>query len=295
MSMNFTGCYTALVTPFKKNLSLDEDSLRRLIRFQIKSKVTGLVPCGSTGEAHSLNPEEWRRVIEITAQEGAGRLPVIAGISANATAKAVELCRLARNAGATAVLSVCPYYNKPTQEGLFRHFDAIAQSADLDIMIYNIPGRTAVNLLPKTLLRLAHAHSNISAIKEASGDIEQAGEIILSAPKAFQTLSGDDGLTLPMMALGASGVVSVASNVAPAQVSELCRNMSAGKLEKARQAHRTLAPLVNALFLETNPIPVKAALEMMGICRSETRLPLTPLSPNLRPILKNALKSAGVI
>ncbi|HVA66328.1 MAG TPA: 4-hydroxy-tetrahydrodipicolinate synthase [Elusimicrobiota bacterium] len=295
MNIKFSGCHTALVTPFREDLSLDEAALRRLVRAQITGGVSGLVPCGSTGEASVLEHAEWRRVLAIVIEEAAGRLPVVAGISANATAKAASLAQEARALGADALLVVCPYYNKPTQEGLYRHFETVARAADTPLILYNIPGRTAVNLAPQTVLRLARDFPNIRAIKEASGSLDQASEILSGAPRGFAVLSGDDSLTLPMMAAGAAGVVSVLSNVAPQRVAALCRDAAAGRLAAARRAHLGLFGLTKALFAETNPIPVKAALAMMGLCRDLPRPPLTRLSAKPRAALRRALQSAGLI
>ena len=295
MKIKFSGCYTALVTPFRGDLSLDEDALRRLIRAQIAGGVSGLVPCGSTGEASALEHAEWRRVLSIAVAEASGRLPVVAGISANTTAKAESLAREAAALGADALLVVCPYYNKPTQEGLYRHFGAVARAADIPLLLYNIPARTAVNMAPRTVLRLARDFRNISAIKEASGSLDQATEILAGAPSGFAVLSGDDSLTLPMMAAGASGVVSVLSNVAPRKVAALCRDAAHGRLAAARRAHLDLFGLTRALFAETNPIPVKAALAMMGLCRDVPRPPLTRLSVQPRAALRKALRDAGLV
>ena len=295
MKIKFSGCYTALVTPFRGDLSLDEDALRRLIRAQIAGGVSGLVPCGSTGEASALEHAEWRRVLAIAVAEAAGILPIVAGISANATAKAAGLAREAAALGADALLVVCPYYNKPTQEGLYRHFGAVARATDIPLILYNIPGRTAVNMAPRTVLRLARDFRNILAIKEASGSLDQATEILAGAPSGFAVLSGDDSLTLPMMAAGASGVVSVLSNVAPRKVAALCRHAAHGRLAAARRAHLAFFGLTKALFAETNPIPVKAALAMMGLCRDVPRLPLTRLSAQPRASLRKALRGAGLI
>jgi len=295
MKMKFAGCYTALITPFRSDLSLDEAALRRLVRAQIAGGVSGLVPCGSTGEASALEHAEWRRVLAIAIEEAAGRLPVVAGISANATAKAASLAQEAQALGAEALLVVCPYYNKPTQEGLYRHFEAVARSVDIPLILYNIPGRTAVNMTPRTVLSLARDFQNIHAIKEASGSLDQASEILAGAPRGFAVLSGDDSLTLPMMAAGATGVVSVLSNVAPQKVAALCRDAAAGRLAAARRAHLSLFGLTKALFAETNPIPVKAALSMMGLCRDVPRPPLTRLSAKPRAALRRALQNAGLI
>jgi len=288
--MKFEGSFVALATPFRKDLSLDEEALRRIIRLQLKAGTSGLVPCGSTGEAATLTHEEYRRTIEITLQESQGNIPVVAGVSANATWKAVELAREAESLGADALLVLAPYYNKPTQEGLFRHFCEVARSTRLPVVVYNIPGRTAVNILPKTLARMARACPNIAAVKEASGSLDQASEILTLLPGSFGVLSGDDSLTLPMMAAGAKGVVSVIANIAPRETAQLCSAALSGNLKKARELHLRMFPLVKALFIETNPIPVKAALRMLGLCGELPRLPLTPLEPKSKAALRSQLK-----
>ena len=293
--MRFAGSYVALATPFTKSGALDDDALRRLVRGQLRAGTAGLVPCGSTGEAATLSHEEYRRVVALTLEESRGLLPVIAGVGTNATAKAVELAREAESLGADALLVLAPYYNKPTQEGLFQHFRAVARNTRLPVIVYNIPGRTAVNLLPQTLLRIAADCPNVTAVKEASGSIDQASEIVAGAPKGFAVLSGDDSLTVPMMAVGASGVISVAANVAPKETAAMCAAALAGDFKKARGLHLKLFPLVKALFVETNPIPVKAALEMMGLCGGTPRLPLTPLTAVNRPLLRRELAACGLL
>ena len=293
--MKFEGCYTALVTPFQKNGQIDETAFRRLIRHQITGKAAGLVPCGSTGEAATLTHGEYRRLIELCLEESHGRIPVIAGVGTNATWKAVELAREAQSVGADAVLLLAPYYNKPTQEGLFAHFSIVARSLSVPIMLYNIPGRTAVNVAPATINRLARAHQNILAVKEAAGSLDQVTEILVGAPKSLTVLSGDDSLTLPMMSVGARGVVSVLSNLIPKQVAGLCSLFLSGKAAQAAKAHLALYPLTKALFCETNPIPVKAALELMGFCRAEPRMPLTPLTSPNKALLRKRLKEAGLL
>jgi 4-hydroxy-tetrahydrodipicolinate synthase len=293
--MKFEGSYCALVTPFDSEGRLDEEAYRALIRRQIVGGTTGLVPCGSTGEAATLLHEEFRRAIEIACAESRGDVTVMAGIGTNATWKAVETAREAESLGADALLVLAPYYNKPTQEGLYQHFRAVARETRLPIMLYNIPGRTAVNVAPATIARLAEDCPNIVAVKEAAGSLDQVSEILRLAPKGFTVMSGDDSLTIPMMSVGARGVVSVVANVAPKQTAALVSAFLKGDHKKAAALHLKLFPLVKALFAETNPIPVKAALEILGLCRAEPRLPLTPLSASARPALKKALKDFGIL
>jgi 4-hydroxy-tetrahydrodipicolinate synthase len=293
--MRFAGSYVALATPFTKSGALDDDALRRLVRGQLRAGTAGLVPCGSTGEAATLSHEEYRRVVALTLEESRGLLPVIAGVGTNATAKAVELAREAESLGADALLVLAPYYNKPTQEGLFQHFRAVARNTRLPVIVYNIPGRAAVNILPRTVLRIAADCPNVGAVKEASGSIDQVSEILAGAPKGFAVLSGDDSLTVPMMAVGAAGVISVVANVAPRQTAAMCAAALAGDFKKARRLHLKLFPLVKALFVETNPIPVKAALEMLGLCGGTPRLPLTPLTAANRPLLRRELAACGLL
>ncbi|MDD5301603.1 MAG: 4-hydroxy-tetrahydrodipicolinate synthase [Elusimicrobia bacterium] len=293
--MKFEGSYVALVTPFDRDGRLDEEVYRQLIRRQLKGGTRGLVPCGSTGEAATLMHEEYRRAIEIACDESRGEVPVIAGVGANATWKAVESAREAESLGADALLVLAPYYNKPTQEGIYRHFRAVARESRLPIVVYNIPGRTGVNILPKTLARLAKDFPTIVAVKEAAGSLDQVSEILTLTKTGFTVLSGDDSLTVPMMAVGAKGVVSVVANVAPKETQALCAAALKGDYKKAAALHLKLFPLIKSLFVETNPIPVKAALAMMSLCRPEPRLPLTPLSAELRPALRKALKGFGLI
>jgi len=293
--MKFEGSYVALATPFDSEGRLDESAYRDLIRRQIVGTSAGLVPCGSTGEAATLTHEEYRRCVELACEESRGDVPVIAGVSGNATWKAVEQAREAETLGADALLLLAPYYNKPTQEGLYQHFRAVARESRLPVVAYNIPGRCAVNIAPKTIARLVKDCPNILAVKEASGSLDQVSEILSLVPPSFTVLSGDDSLTLPMMAVGARGVISVVANVAPKETQALCAAFLKGDVKKARALHLKLFPLVKALFVETNPIPVKAALAMMGLCRPEPRLPLTPLSKEARPALKKALKDFGAL
>jgi 4-hydroxy-tetrahydrodipicolinate synthase len=293
--MKFEGSYCALVTPFDSEGRFDEDSYRELIRRQIAGGTAGLVPCGSTGEAATLLHEEFRRAIEVACAESRGDVPVVAGVGTNATWKAVETAREAESLGADALLLLAPYYNKPTQEGLYQHFRAVARESRLPIMLYNIPGRTAVNVAPATIARVARDCPNVIAVKEAAGSLDQVSEILALAPKGFTVMSGDDSLTIPMMSVGARGVVSVTANVAPKQTSALVAAHLKGDAKRAAELHRKLFALTKALFVETNPIPVKAALGMMGLCRPEPRLPLTPLSDAARPALRKALKDFGLL
>jgi len=293
--MKLEGSYVALVTPFDREGRLDEDAYRHLIHRQLKGGTRGLVPCGSTGEAATLMHEEYRRAIEIACDESRGEVPVIAGVGTNATWKAVESAREAESLGADALLVLAPYYNKPTQEGIYQHFRAVARESRLPIVVYNIPGRTGVNILPKTLARMAKDLPTIVAVKEAAGSLDQVSEILTLTKPGFTVLSGDDSLTLPMMAVGAKGVVSVVANVAPKQTQALCRAALDGNYKRAAHLHLKLFPLIKSLFVETNPIPVKAALSMMGACRPEPRLPLTVLTAENRPALRKALKEFNLI
>ncbi len=295
--MKFEGSYVALVTPFDREGRFDEEAYRDLIRRQIKGGTRGLVPCGSTGEAATLLHEEYRRAIEVACDESRGEVPVIAGVGTNATWKAVESAREAESLGADALLVLAPYYNKPTQEGIYQHFKAVARESRLPIMAYNIPSRTGVNVAPKTMARIAKELPSVSAVKEAAGSLDQVTEILqlTAGVKGFTVLSGDDSLTVPMMSVGAKGVVSVVANIAPKQTQALCEAALKGDYEKAAALHLKLYPLVKAMFVETNPIPVKAALSLMGVCRPEPRLPLTPLTAANRPALKKALKEFGLI
>jgi 4-hydroxy-tetrahydrodipicolinate synthase len=292
--MRFEGTYTALVTPFDKQGNLDEEGLRELIRFQLQEGIDGLVPVGTTGECSTLSYEEHERVIEIVVEEAKGRVPVVAGTGSNSTREALMLTNFAREAGADGALLVVPYYNRPTQEGLYQHFKELAEKVDIPQILYNIPSRTGVNLLPQTVARLAEI-KNIVGIKEAS-TVDQVSEIIeLTRGKDFVVFSGNDNQTLPILALGGVGVISVASNVAPRLVSEMVRAFRKGKVEEARELHYRLSPLFKALFLETNPAPVKAALEMMGLPAGPPRLPLVEISQQNREILRKVLIDLGLL
>jgi 4-hydroxy-tetrahydrodipicolinate synthase len=288
-----SGAMTALITPFRDG-NVDLPALRRLVEFQIANGISALIPCGTTGETPSLTEREADLVIATVVETTNGRIPVIAGTGSNGTHVAIERTRRARELGADAALVVTPYYNKPTQEGLFAHFTAIADGADLPIVLYNVPGRTGVNMTPETTLRLAQ-HHRIIAIKEASGNIDQASQITATAPSNFAVLSGDDSLTLPIMSVGGAGVVSVLSNILPGPVAALAAAASAGDYAEARRIHLDLFDLCRAMFCETNPVPVKAAAAMLGLCRDEVRLPLAPLSDTSRRRVELALDACALV
>jgi 4-hydroxy-tetrahydrodipicolinate synthase len=289
----FRGAVVAIVTPFK-NGKVDEAALRKLVEFQIKNGTDGIVPCGTTGESSTLSHEEHDRVIEVVIDAAKKRVPVIAGTGSNSTAEAIRLTRHAYKAGADGALMVCPYYNRPTQEGLYQHYKAVAEAVPIPIIVYNIPGRTGVNINPDTLARLAKI-KNIVGVKEASGSIKQMSDVIhLCGPK-FDVLSGDDLFTLPLMAMGGHGVISVISNVAPADMAAMVDAFVAGDLKKARTLHYKMVPLIDALFVETNPTPVKAALAMMKKISYEVRLPLYKLSDANYEKLKKIAVTYGLI
>ena len=273
--MQFTGCGTALVTPFQRDFSLDEAALRKLLQRQIRSGVDFLVPCGTTGENPTLTRREHLRVVEIALEESSGRIPVLAGCGGYNTQEVVDLARELEALGANGILSVTPYYNKPTQEGLYQHYRAIARATRLPIVLYNVPGRSGSNLEPGTVKRLA-AIENIVGIKEASGNISQMAALANAVPESFVLLSGDDAITLPLYALGGRGVISVASNEIPAEMAQLCRRAAQGDFENARAIHRKYLPLMEINFVESNPGPVKAALALMGLLEPVWRLPLVP-------------------
>jgi len=288
------GAGTALATPFLSNGLLDEAALRRFVAWQVDEGIDYVVPCGSTGEAATMSPDEQRRVVEITVEVVNGRVPVIAGAGANDTAKAIRTSHMMREAGATHLLHVSPAYNKPPQRGIMAHFRAIADVADLPIVVYNVPGRTGSNIAAETTLALAE-HPNIVAVKEASGDLGQITQIIRHRPRHFSVLSGDDALTVAIMAAGGDGVVSVTSNVAPQLVAQLCESMHRGDYDDARAIDARLAPWTSAAFIESNPIPVKAALAMMGLMRNELRLPLVPLLEAHHAPVHSALAAVGAL
>jgi 4-hydroxy-tetrahydrodipicolinate synthase len=288
------GAIVAIVTPFK-NGAVDETGFRDLIEFQIANGTRGIVPCGTTGESATLSHEEHKRVVEIAVEQAAGRVPVIAGTGSNNTEEAVALTRHAKKAGADAVLMISPYYNKPTQEGIYRHFEKVAGCVDISIMVYNIPGRTASNIEPATLARLSKI-DNIVGVKEASGSMKQVTDIIALCGDDFTVMSGEDYLTFPLLCVGGKGVISVASNVAPRRMADLCDLYFESKIEKARTLYYDLLPLLHGLFVETNPAPVKAALAMMKKIESEeVRLPLVALSEGNRDPLRKLLETQGLL
>jgi 4-hydroxy-tetrahydrodipicolinate synthase len=289
----FQGVFTALVTPFRDG-ALDERALHDLVELQIGSGVDGLVPCGSTGEAATLSHAEHRRVVEVVVAAARGRVQVLAGTGSNSTAEAVALTRHAKEAGADGALLISPYYNKPMQQGIVAHYAEIARQTSFPLVVYNIPGRTASNVLPDTLARLAEI-DQIVGVKEACGNLDQMAHVIAAVPDSFAVLSGDDSLTLPLLAIGGAGVISTTSNVVPSEMVELVRAFRAGDVERARALHYRLLPLFDALFLETNPIPVKAALAMRGLIQEELRLPLVRISDGNRARLQLALKEFGLL
>lgn len=295
MELNrFRGTGVALVTPFSPfDGAVDEEALARHVDWCVEGGVEVLVPCGTTGESATMTADEQRRVIAVTVEAAEGRAAVTAGAGGNNTAEVVGRVRAAREAGADAILSVSPYYNKPTADGLYAHYSAIAEAAEIPVFVYNVPGRTASNISPDTLLRLAEIEG-IVGVKEASGDIEQIMAIIEARPDGFLVLSGDDAMTLPILALGGDGVVSVVANEAPALMSELVRAGLAGETERAREIHYRLLPLMRANFVETNPIPVKSALEMMGRMPARFRLPLVEISEAGASRLRQALERVGL-
>jgi 4-hydroxy-tetrahydrodipicolinate synthase len=294
MSGPWKGTFTAIVTPFLPDGSLDEHSLRKLVDRQIEGGVEGLVPCGTTGEAATMSTEEKLRVIEIVREQSGGKARVLAGAGGNSTRDVIALARKIDHIGVDGVLVVVPYYNKPTQEGQYRHFAAIADTIRTPVVMYNVPGRTSANMTGATALRLAE-HPNIVATKEASGSLAQVMEIIRGAPSGFSILSGEDDLTLPVIALGGHGVVSVVSNEAPAMMSGMVRMALDGRFLEARTEHYELLGLMNVNFIESNPIPVKAALALMGLIQEEYRLPLTRLSPANRERLRMELVNVGLV
>ena len=287
----FEGSIVALVTPFK-NGKIDEEAVERLIEFQIKNGTDGILPCGCTGEAATLSMEEQKRIISLTVNLVKRRVPVIAGTGSNSTAEAIELTKYAKEAGADAALLITPYYNKPTPRGLFLHYQKVASSVSLPIILYNVPSRTGISILPETVAELSRL-KNIVGIKEASGSLNQVSEILSLCE--ITVLSGDDSLTLPILAVGGAGVVSVVANIAPKRVANLVHKYREGKIEEARKLHLQLFPLCQAMFLETNPIPVKTALGLMKLIEPELRLPLARMSEEKEEKLKKVLKSYGLV
>jgi 4-hydroxy-tetrahydrodipicolinate synthase len=287
-----TGCGTALVTPFNDDGTVDEDALRGLVEWQIAEGIHFLVPCGSTGEAATMTIDEHCRVVEIVARQANGRVPIVAGAASNDTQKAIDLSKRVAELGATHLLHTSPWYNKPPQRGIVAHYAAIAAAVDIPIVVYNVPGRTASNIEAKTTLELARI-PGVVATKEASGQLSQIADVIRGRGSEFSVLSGDDELTLPVMALGGDGIVSVVSNATPRLMSELCNRMMAGDFAGARKIHMTLLPWMRAAFVESNPIPVKAALACMGKIKNVLRSPLVPLSETHGETVRSALSAAG--
>ena len=293
--MQFRGCGTALVTPFKQDGSIDETALRNLVAWQVESGIDFLVPCGTTGETPTLSHDEWLQVVDITVEIAAGRVPIVAGATSNSTQDAVNKAReLAARPGVNGILTASPYYNKPTQEGQYRHFRAIAEAVDKPIILYNVPGRTGANIEPGTLARLAEV-PNIAGVKEASGNISQMAEVCNAVPEPFAVLSGDDAVTLPLIALGGVGIISVASNEIPHEMAQMTRAALANDWETARRIHRKYLPLMLANFIESNPLPVKAVLTMMGRIEEVYRLPMLPMRRDTRSKLQKIAAEAGLI
>lgn len=291
----FEGAFVAIVTPFKDG-RIDEDKLRELIEFQIENGTHGIVPCGTTGESATLSYEEHKRVVRITVEQVKGRVPVVAGSGSNSTREALELTAFAKKAGADAALVITPYYNKPTQEGLYQHYKKIAEETKFPIIIYNVPGRTGCDILPETVARLASQFKEIVGIKEATGSVRRATEVLEKIDRDdFCLLSGDDFIVYPLICVGAKGVISVVSNIAPNDMSELVSSAMNGNYERAKDLHYRLQPLCRAMFIETNPIPVKTALAMMGRIEEELRLPLCRMKEENRKKLEEILKSYGLI
>lgn len=293
--MKLRGCGTALITPFKTDQSLDERRLRELVEWQVVSGIGFLVPCGTTGETPTLSKEEWLRVVDITIEVAAGRVPIVAGATSNCTADAVEKAReLDKRKGVDAILTASPYYNKPTQEGQYQHFKAIAEAVDKPLVLYSVAGRTGVNIEPATLGRLAKI-SNIIAVKEASGNISQIAEVFNHVPDTFLVLSGDDAITLPVISLGGVGIISVVSNEIPHEMSDLTNAALKNDWNKAREIHRKYLPLMQANFIESNPMPVKAVLAMMGKIEESYRLPMVPVKPETKSKLEKIASTVGLL
>lgn len=290
----FKGSIVAIVTPFR-NGKVDEKKLRELIEFQIKNGSSGIVPCGTTGESATLTFDEHEKVIEVAIDQVNKRVPVIAGTGSNSTEEAIMLTKQAASAGADASLQVSPYYNRPTQAGLYRHFKAVAQSVKIPVILYNIAGRTGVNIEPETIANLARDCKNIVAVKEASGSLDQMSRIKALCPPTFQLISGDDSLTLPVLSIGGIGIISVVANIVPADVANLVNAFEKGDIKKAQRLHYKLLPLIKACFMETNPIPVKTAMGLLGMCEPDLRLPMCEMSADNLGKLKKALKDYGLL
>lgn len=292
----FKGSMVAIVTPFKNNKTeLDEKAFKRLIEFHIKGKTSAVVPCGTTGESATLSFEEHDRVIELAVEYVDKRIPVIAGTGSNSTQEAIALTVHAKKAGADASLQVSPYYNRPTQKGLYEHFKTIAEAVDIPIILYNIASRTGVNIEPETIAKLAKDCKNIVGVKEASGNLDQMSRIKALCPQTFALISGDDSLTLPILSIGGTGVISVVANIIPQDVADMAAAFEKGDITKARKLHYKMLPLVKAMFVETNPIPVKTAMGMMGMIEPSLRLPMCEMSEENKQKLKVALKDYGLL
>jgi 4-hydroxy-tetrahydrodipicolinate synthase len=292
--LHFTGTYTAIVTPFKEN-KIDESAFEKLVKAQIRGGVDGIVPVGTTGESPTLDYEEHIRVVELAVKYAAGKIKVLAGTGANSTKEAIYLTKAAEEAGADGSLQVAPYYNKPTQEGLFQHFHAIARATKLPLMLYSIPGRCGVEIAVETVNRLAHDVMSIVGIKEAGGNADRVSQLRAALGPRFTIMSGDDALTLPFMAVGAHGVISVASNIIPREVAQMVKAFSMGQFEVALKLHQRFYPIFKDLFIETNPVPVKAGLAMLGMIEEEYRLPLVPMASKNREVLRSTLRGCGVL
>jgi len=290
----FTGCGTALVTPFRRDLSLDEAAVRKLVRRQLQAGINFLVPCGTTGENPTLTRAEHLRIVEITLEEAKGKVPVLAGAGGYNTQEVIELAREVEQLGADGILSVTPYYNKPTQEGLYQHFKAIAGAVRVPIILYSVQGRTGVNVEPATLARLAQI-DNIVGVKEASGNITQMANVIQQVPEKFAVLSGDDAITLPLIALGGRGIISVVSNEIPAEMTQLAQLCLAGDFPTARKLQQKYLPLMEINFIESNPIPVKAAMALMGLLEPVYRLPMCPPKPENLARIEKVLEPLGLL
>jgi len=294
MARSFAGAGTALVTPFTRDGALDERSLRRLVKRQVEEGIDVLIPCGTTGESVTLSTDEQRRVIDITLEEAGGQVPVLAGAGSNDTRATIDRAKSAAAAGATGVLIVGPYYNKPTPEGFYRHFVAVAEAVTVPVVVYNVPGRTGSNIDVKTQLRLA-SHPNITAVKEASGNLGQIMEIVRDAPAGFEILSGDDAMTLAILAAGGKGVISVVSNQIPRAMHDLVAAGLRGDFAEARRIHYRFLRLMSLNFVESSPVPVKAGLALMGLCEESYRLPLCPPLDSTRDALKKELQALGLM
>jgi 4-hydroxy-tetrahydrodipicolinate synthase len=289
----FSGVYTALITPFKDG-KVDCESLGKLIETQYNAGVDGIVPCGSTGESSTLSHEEHEAVIEFCVKCAKGKMKVLAGTGSNSTSEAIRLTKSAKNAGCDGALVISPYYNKPTQKGLYIHFKAVADAADIPIVLYNIAGRTGVNIAPETMAKLAGDCKNIVGVKEASGSLDQMSQIKSLIPD-FELISGDDGLTLPLLSIGGCGIISVITNIVPGEITALVKAFNDGNLAQAQKIHYKLLPLIKAMFIETNPIPVKTAAGILGLCRGDLRLPMCEMEETNKEKLKKALKDFGLI